>query len=135
MKKKQLYAFLLVACLAGGGWLFYNISLNETECAGGICLFKGATSIPCPSCGSTRAVLTLFKGDLISSLLINPFGIIVFLIVLLTPLWILADLLTRRSSLLNFYNRVESYLQRPPVMIPFAFLVLINWIWNITKGL
>lgn len=135
MKRNKLYAILLVACMAGGAWLFYNVSLSEAECAGGICLLKSTTNIPCPSCGSTRAILSLLHGNFISSLRINPFGIIVFAIVLIAPLWILTDVLRRRSSLLNFYNRFESFLQRPRVMIPFAFLVLINWIWNITKGL
>lgn len=135
MKKTRLYALLLIACSAGIIWLFYNANMKADECAAGICLFKSATNIPCPSCGTTRAIISLLHGDVISSLRMNPFGLIVLLITVVTPVWIMTDVIRRRSSVFDFYRRAEIFLQRPRVMIPFAAMVLINWIWNISKGL
>ncbi len=135
MKRNKLYAILLLACMAGGAWLIYNINFPSDECAKGICIFKNATTIPCPSCGTTRAIESLIHGDFIASLRINPFGIIVFLIVLVMPLWILIDVVRRRNSLWCFYKRIELFLQRPQVAIPLSALVIVNWIWNISKGL
>lgn len=39
------------------------------------CLFRFVTSIPCPTCGITRAVISLLSGDLKSSLAYNPMAL------------------------------------------------------------
>jgi hypothetical protein len=132
MNRNRLYAFLLLACVAGTIWLLYNLNSTETT---GVCLFKGITNIPCPSCGSTRAIESLLHGDVMHSLKINPFGVIVALILFITPFWIIADIIIRRNSLYKFYQGVEKFFQRPRVLIPFALFVLVNWIWTISKEL
>jgi len=38
------------------------------------CLFARFTHLPCPACGSTRAVLALVRGDLTGVLQMNPLG-------------------------------------------------------------
>jgi hypothetical protein len=101
----------------------------------GICLFKQVTDVPCPSCGSTRSVLSVLHGDFAGALLWNPFGIIILGILLVCPLWILFDVLFKRDSLHHFYLRTELFLKRKWVAIPAILLVLLNWIWNILKGL
>jgi hypothetical protein len=62
-------------------------------------------------------------------------GLIVAVIMSLTPLWTLIDIATRRKTLFEFYQKIETYLKRPQYSIPLILLVIINWIWNITKGL
>lgn len=37
-----------------------------------LCPFKRLTGTPCPSCGSTRAVLLLGRGEILSAWLMNP---------------------------------------------------------------
>jgi hypothetical protein len=37
--------------------------------------------------------------------------------------------------LYNFYNQTELVLKRKWIAIPAILLVLLNWIWNIAKGL
>ena len=100
-----------------------------------MCLIKHITNIPCPSCGSTRSIVSLTNGNFIEALLINPMGLIVAVIMSLAPLWILIDIATRRKILFEFYRKIETYLKRPQYSIPLILLVIINWIWNITKGL
>jgi len=136
ISRDKLYSILIVACAAGYVWLFYGImKLQSTNNAAEVCLMKRVTNIPCPSCGSTRAVLSLIHGDFLQSLYINPFGIIIALIMLITPIWILFDVTTKKKTLLNFYRQIEIVLRKPQIAIPLILFVLINWIWNITKEL
>jgi hypothetical protein len=134
MKRNKLYAFLLVACIAGFGWLVYNLNYG-TEHVFGACLFKDVTSVPCPSCGSTRAIVCLFHGEFANAAKINPLGIILFLIMCITPIWIAIDFFRNKNTLHEFYQRVENKLQKPVYMFPAIAIIVVNWIWNITKGL
>lgn len=134
--RTRLYLTLALACVAGYGWLFYNLNtrFQNTESAG-VCMIKHVTSIPCPSCGSTRSVLSLLEGDLVDALLINPFGIVIVLILVIAPLWLALDLFTKRDSLFKHYHKAEKLLKSPSLSIPLVLLVVANWVWNIMKGL
>ena len=130
MTRKKLYAILLIACVAGYIWLFYGASRKN---AIDVCIFKHATSVPCPSCGSTKSVLSLVDGNFSQALYFNPFGIVIASIMLITPFWIFFDIASKKKTLLSFYLRVETAFKTPKVAIPLVLVVLINWIWNITK--
>ena len=124
------------ACATGYIWLFLNYQRSvSASFEPGICLFKRITGLPCPSCGSTRSVLSILNGDYIGALLWNPFGLIILSILFLAPLWILYDVVLRKDSLLQVYNRIEIFLRRKWIAIPLILLVILNWIWNIYKGL
>lgn len=137
MTKKKLYLFLLFACSVGYGWLFFatkdqsNINLTENS----VCIFKHATSIPCPSCGATRSIVSLLEGDFSSALFWNPLGILVLLIMIIAPLWILFDLTKRSDTFYKFYIKTEKIFQQKRIAFPAILLVMGNWIWNIYKGL
>ena len=36
------------------------------------CLFRNATGLPCPTCGSTRAALAVADGRLLDAVMLNP---------------------------------------------------------------
>jgi hypothetical protein len=136
MNRNKLYFLLITACSAGYIWLaisYYRLGSGEIE--PGVCLFKRITSFPCPSCGSTRSVLSLLKGDIWSALFWNPFGLILMLILVISPLWVLFDTLFKKASFFNFYTNTELLFRRKGVAIFAILLVLMNWIWNIYKGL
>ena len=127
---------MLIACLAGYIWLYFSLTKNITENKSvEVCLIKHVTNIPCPSCGSTRSVISLIKGDFIGALNFNPIGYLVAIIMLITPIWITVDTIKRTKTLFDFYLIIETYLKKPKIAIPLILLVIINWIWNITKGL
>jgi hypothetical protein len=120
------------------GYLYLTFNIVSVQSGRGtteVCLVKKFTTIPCPSCGTTRAVVSLLHGDFVESFFINPFGIIVASIMLLAPLWVGFDFVTKQSTLFIFYNKLEVILKKPMIMFPLLFLVLVNWIWNIAKGL
>ncbi|WP_124068065.1 DUF2752 domain-containing protein [Clostridium sp. E02] len=58
-------------------FLLYGISMIDMT--GGLCPFQGVLGIPCPACGSTRAIILLTKGDLVGSLNMNPMALLFLL--------------------------------------------------------
>jgi len=54
-----------------------------------LCVFKGLTGLPCPTCGSTRALGRLFALDVRGALAMNPFTTLVAVVV---AAWAVADL-------------------------------------------
>jgi hypothetical protein len=51
------------------------------------------------------------------------------------PIWIVYDWIKKSQSLLIFYKKTEVFLSKKTVAIPAIVLVLINWAWNIYKGI
>lgn len=136
MGRNKLYFLMSTVCAAGYIWITieYNRSVsNESDLT--LCLFKYFTNIPCPSCGSTRSVLSLLKGDFLGSLMWNPLGLILMAIMVISPGLILYDVLLKKATLFNLFNKTELFLKRKWIAIPTILLVLLNWIWNIYKGL
>jgi len=135
MKSNSVYLRIWVLCLAGYVWLAYNAIAGLSGAPlPQVCLFKAITHLPCPSCGATRAIIVLMKGDLYSSLQMNPLGILLLAGLVLAPPWLVADAVTRRNSLQRFYGAVEIALrQYPAVSAGLIVLVIANWVWNIAK--
>ena len=92
------------------------------------------TTLPCPSCGSTRSLIALARGDLQESLYLNPIGILLAAMMIAGPFWICIDLIGKRSSLLNFYLRTEEVFRQRKYAVPAIILLTANWIWNFYKG-
>ncbi len=136
LDRNKLYSILFTACVAGYIWLYFSMANKITENKSvEVCLIKHTTNIPCPSCGSTRSVISLINGDFIGALNFNPLGYLIALIMLISPIWILGDIIKKRKTLFDFYLKMESFLKKSKIAIPLIFLIIINWIWNITKGL
>ena len=134
MHRNQLHALVLLLVLAGGIWLLISqLHFSGQVQDPGLCLFKGATGLPCPSCGTTRSVASLIDGSLVAAAWYNPFGIILALAMVVFPPWILIDRITGRDGFLEFYQKAESLLRRKAIAFFFFALVIANWIWAITK--
>jgi hypothetical protein len=98
-------------------------------------MIKSITGIPCPACGTSRSVLSIFEGDLYGAFIWNPFGYIIALIMVLCPLWIIMDVITGKESFFKVYKQAETILRKRLISLPLAGIVLANWIWNIWKGI
>jgi Protein of unknown function (DUF2752) len=134
MTRNKLYSLLLIACLAGFIYLFYSVHQSNSETFR-VCIIKNATGFPCPSCGTTRAVTLLLEGQLIESVLLNPFGILVAIIMTIFPFWILMDVVLKKDTFLKAYKKTEGIIRTKLLAIVLILLVLLNWIWNINKQL
>jgi hypothetical protein len=135
--RKRLYIILIVACLVGYTWVFLNLtnSFNISASSFHACIIKQATTLPCPSCGATRAIDCLLHGKPAQSLYLNPLGIIIIVLMIIIPFGVGYDLLLKKISFMNLYSKTESIIRRKWVAIPAILLIVINWIWNISKGL
>ena len=135
--RNKLYLIISLACAAGYMWLYLNASNyvlvknNTFE----VCIIKHVTHIPCPSCGSTRSVLLLQNGEFLKAFTTNPLGYLISIILIFAPLWMMIDVLAKKNSLLHFYKKLETYLKIPTYNVPLLLLLILNWIWNITKEL
>jgi len=137
MSKNKLYSLLLIACFFGYTYLIFSIyqadNIESKDIKG--CIFKSITTIPCPSCGTTRSVKLLIKGQFLDAAMVNPFGPIVGFIMLTVPVWIIADLILKKQTLYNWYHKTEHFIRIKWVAITLILLTLLNWIWNIYKNL
>jgi hypothetical protein len=136
MKKNRLYLLLGAAITGGYMYLAWALAQHEEEHSTfSPCLFKNVTGIACPSCGSTRSVLSIINGNFTDALLINPLGFVVAAIMLTLPVWLLYDMALKKDTLLQAYKKFEKTLQIKWIAITLILLIIANWIWNITKGL
>jgi len=135
--QKKTYIILTIICLLGYSWLGYNlvITTKPESSAKTVCVIKHTTGIPCPSCGSTRSVISLINGDFSKALYINPLGFLIAVIMILLPFWIITDLVNKKNTLFKFYKKIEIILQKKIIAIPLILIIIINWIWNIIKEL
>ena len=119
---------IIAVILAGYFFLiFYPHFINNYS----FCLFKDITGIPCPACGSTRATILLFKGEVLQSILMNPLALVTNFGILVSLLWLIYEIITGRNEFMNFMKKDWS--KRYKVLI--AVIIIINWIWNIKKGI
>jgi len=132
--RNRLYILLLFLCLVGYAWLLFNSLAIDKSSIPVFCFFKNLTGYPCPSCGVTRSVAQLFQGNLVEAIYMNPLGLFVFMIITIVPFWIATDLLLKKSSFWFFYNKAQVWFMQKKVFIPFAVLIILNWIWNFIKG-
>lgn len=134
IRKNILYSIVGVACLAGYIWLFINYK-NTGDHTVDVCIIKHVTGVPCPSCGSTRSVLAILDGNFYNAFVLNPMGILLFIILTISPLWVLYDVLFKKSSFYRFYINLELLFKQKPIALFSILLVSANWIWNIYKEL
>ena len=126
----------MLAALAGYLWVSWNYNnYRAKDAASGIdmCLFRRVTGLPCPSCGTTRSVLSISHLHFADALYYTPIGFIMVLGLLLLPLWIIADIVSRKSSFHRFYISSEVMVRKKWVAISLVCVVAGNWIWNIYK--
>jgi Protein of unknown function (DUF2752) len=132
MSRNKLYLLFLIACLLGFIYLLYHLQDSENTHFG-VCIIKNITGIPCPSCRTTRAVELLLQGNVLASLQMNPFGILVTLMMAIVPFWISFDLIFKKDTFHKSYIKIEKTIQIKWLAIILILLVILNWIWNIYK--
>jgi hypothetical protein len=136
MTRNKLYLILSIALFAGyfwAAWAIFRVDVEHSTFTP--CVIKQATGIPCPSCGTTRSVSEIIRGNFIKAVFINPLGFIIAAFMILIPFWIIFDVATKKDSLYRSYIKFEGTLKIRWVAILLITLIILNWIWNIYKGL
>lgn len=134
--RNRFYLFILLVSLISYLWLALigQLKPDEVGTKFDLCPIHRFVHIPCPSCGSTRSVLSLMHGDLAGGLYWNPLGFFILAVLVVAPFWLGYDLISKKSTLFQFYLLFENTLRRKWVAIPAIALLLINWAWNVVKG-
>ncbi len=132
--RNKLYITILIAAFVGYLWL--GISLIKVAKVENVevCLIKKTTNVPCPSCGTTRSVSAIIKGEFINAIMLNPLGYVLVAIMTVAPIWIAIDLIKQGDSFYIAYKKGEQKFMKPTIYIPFIILIVANWVWNIIKG-
>jgi hypothetical protein len=94
-----------------------------------MCVFKGLTGLPCPTCGSTRALGRLASLDFAGALAMNPFTTVVAVVV---AAWAVADLVllpTRRAIDIEVSPRAGFALR-----VVALLLFVANWVYLLAAG-
>ncbi len=96
------------------------------------CAFHALTGVPCPACGSTRAVLALLAGDPRAAFAFNPLvmlGIAAALsFALAAPVWLAA-----RGPVPRFVGAPAGGMPRV-ARIAIAGTVAAQWAWLVARG-
>ncbi len=117
------------------GWLLGQQVMQSHNVGLTVCTLKAVTGYLCPSCGTTRSARALIAGRWQEGLYTNPLGVVVLVLLIITTLWLLYDALVWRNTLQQAYKKAERVLLHWYVWVPLIILVLLNWMWNIQKGL
>ena len=94
------------------------------------CQFKSYTGYPCPTCGTTRLVLSLYNLDIVSAFKYNPF---MFLFGVFLGLWSLTGFLPvffKKKLVVSVSER-----ERKVIVLVLIALFLLNWIYLIAMGI
>lgn len=87
------------------------------------CYFRSFLGFPCPSCGTTRSLVSLVRGDVLGSLAMNPLAAVLIITALL---WfgysVLAALFVLPRPLLVLTEKEKNIVRLGAVM-----LALANW--------
>lgn len=103
---------LVLAVLAAG-----SVILAAHAAGIVICPVRRLFGVPCPGCGSTRAVLLLLRGDFFGAATMNPVAVALSIVV---PLWWL------------FFRRREwSRGAKAAVLVVATVAVSASWAWKL----
>lgn len=121
---------LLVATAAAlpfaAGALLYEPTASDVGGPTVVCPFRAATGLPCPLCGSTRAIALAAHGDLG---FVDYNAVAVLALVAAVVLGLVAALVRRRPG--RWARDALSRLAGAPVTT-LLVLVLIAWAWTLT---
>jgi len=133
MTRSGLYFLTGAGLAAGYTWLGYQWA-RPSEAT--LCLMKGLTGVPCPSCGVTRSITHILSGDQGGAFALNPLGFVLVSLMIVLPIWLVYDLITSRQTLFNSYKRAEAFLQnKKGVRYLLVILTLLIWARNIYNGI
>lgn len=130
--RKHIYRTVLILGFLGYCWVAYSFATDGHGIWQG-CLIRQFLHIPCPSCGSTRALMRVLNGDIVGAAMLNPIGIVLLFVLLVFPPWVMIDLIRGSSSMYYCYRAFERFIVRPLPAIILIMLLLSNWIWNFNK--
>jgi hypothetical protein len=107
--------------ILGAGWL-QSVLLFVPDC-----VFKGLTGIPCLTCGSTRSVVHLSHGNILSAFTMNPLTTLCLMSAVLYFIYSLVSAAFHLPRISFLFTDTEKNIMRAAVVI----LLLVQWAYLI----
>src|SRR5262245_61593799 len=95
---RSKYVLFLIALIAGAGLTAAQKSGHGIPADHTLCLFKNITTVPCPSCGLTRAMVYLVDGNTADAVMTNPLVILVLGLAMAGTVAIVRDVIVGRRN-------------------------------------
>ena len=95
-----------------------------------LCALKVLTGLPCPTCGLTRAVLAVTRGDLGAALFFNPLAVVAGTASMLYLAYAATVLVLRLPRFRPRLSPADARFARAISLL----LLLANWVWLIATG-
>lgn len=133
MSEKKVYVLLTGIALLGYIYIFVVLN-GEGNVQLQLCMFHNVTGIPCPSCGTTRAMIQLLHGHFAEAFRLNALCYLQAFFLLILPVLLAVDLIGNKRTLFRTYEWAIRLLNRPWIALILGALLLINWIYLINAG-
>lgn len=117
MSRRRVLISTFLLLTAGYLWLLWNLFFPGSSPT--ICLSKQILHLPCPGCGSTRACISILKGEICTGTYINPNGLLILISMAIANIGLIIDLLFRKNILIWFYQKTDIFLKKKVFLIPF----------------
>lgn len=129
-KKGELNLPLVYLLVAGGAGLFVFVLHLLGRLPQYPCVFKVVTGYPCPTCGTTRSALSLFRYDIVSAFFYNP---LFFLGGIVFGVWVVYGfyMLFSRKKVKVEFTKNEGRFLKWGILV----LFILNWIYLIAAGI
>lgn len=131
MDFRRTYAFTAIFLLVSAVWsavLLFAWKFSVT-----VCPFRLLTGLPCPSCGTGRAMVQLCRGDFRGAFMTNPIVFVLAAFGISVGGMMFLDLVFGKCTLPRFYSACGRILSRKAVLAVLLLLIAANWIWNLIK--
>jgi uncharacterized protein DUF2752 len=100
-------------------WFYPVLSMSPS------CAFRGLAGVPCPTCGSTRAIVHLSHGEITSALAMNP---IVSLVIVLSVLYFFYSVITQAFDCPRI-GFILTEREKNAARVAAMLLLLTHWGW------
>lgn len=77
----------------------------------------------------------ILEGSFLKAIQTNPIGYVVFITLIICPIWLCYDVLFKKETVWIAYKKTENIIRNKKIAIPLIALILANWAWNICKSL
>jgi len=119
-------ALTLLVCSSAAAWVFLFPGARFL-----VCPFHALTGLPCPTCGTTRALAALSGGRLAAALAWNPLAAVAAVSCFLAG----AASTARRVAGLPAFTLETTSKERTSVRVAAVMVVGANWAYLVARGL
>lgn len=98
-----------------------------------VCPSRLLYGVPCPGCGTTRALMKLLDGQVVEALRININVIIAATVLAGSPVVMIADMITGRGIGLRIWQTFELCMKKRIVFAIFIAMEFVIWMNNINQ--